>query len=100
MLYLLKVTGSSLAPIFLEGDFVVVSKIPFLFHPLRVGDVIVFNHPVYQSLIKRVESIDPSSRKIFVLGDHSESIDSRSFGPIDASSVLGKVVWHIKKKRV
>jgi signal peptidase I len=100
MLYLLKVAGSSLEPGFVEGDFVLVSKIPFFFRPIRAGDVIVFNHVLYQTMIKYVERFAPETGEVFVVGTNPDSIDSRSFGPIRLGVVLGKVIWHIHKKRV
>ena len=100
MVYLLKVVGSSLEPDFIEGDFVLVSKIPFFFRAIRTGDVIVFNHLLYQTMIKYVEHFDPETGEVFVIGSHPASIDSHTFGPIHRSAVLGKVIWHIRKKRV
>jgi len=100
MFYLLKVEGSSLEPDFYEGDFVLVSKIPFFFRPVRPGDVIVFNHPLYQTMIKYVERFDLESGTVFVVGTNPESIDSRVFGSIRLGAVLGKVIWHIHRKRV
>jgi signal peptidase I len=100
MLFLLKVAGSSLEPGFIEGDFVLASKIPFLFRPIRPGDVIVFNHVLYQTMIKYVEHFEPETGEVFVIGTHPASIDSSTFGPVSLSAVLGKVIWHIRKKRV
>ncbi len=100
MLYLLKVEGDSLEPAFVEGDFVLVSKIPFFFRPLRPGDVIVFNHLLYQTMIKYVERFEPAAGEVFVVGTNPASIDSHTFGPIRLGAVLGKVIWHIHKKRV
>ena len=100
MFHLLKVEGSSLEPGFIEGDFVLVSKIPFFFRPVRAGDVIVFNQVHYQTMIKYVESFEPETGEVYVVGTNPGSIDSRNFGPIRLSAVLGKVIWHIQKKRV
>ncbi len=97
MLRLFKISGSSLSPAFREGDFVVVSKIPFLFRRLREGDVVVFRHEHYGVMIKRVASFDPDMDEVFVLGEGENSTDSRRFGPISRRSVLGKVIWHIRK---
>jgi methyl coenzyme M reductase subunit D len=58
--------------------------------------VVVFDHPNYGRLIKRVERIEADGR-LFVLGDDIDSIDSRTFGAIDPAALLGTVVWHIKK---
>lgn len=97
MIQILKVTGESLSPFFLEGDFVVVSKIPFVLRKIKAGDIVVFRHPVYGTMIKKVERISPDGEEIFVLGTHAESTDSRQFGPLRRSQLTGKVIWHIGK---
>ena len=100
MLKLLKVSGDSLSPAFQEGDFVVIAKIPLFFnHPPKPGDVIVFNHAVFGTMIKLVESVILEKEELFVVGTHQNSIDSRRFGPIPIRSVIGKVIWHIKRPR-
>ena len=100
MFKLLKVSGDSLSPAFQEGDFVVIAKIPLFFNqPLRPGDVVVFNHPIFGTMIKLVEKVFPEKNELFVVGTHQDSIDSRRFGPITIQSVLGKVIWHIKRPR-
>lgn len=96
MLRVLKVTGDSLAPEFREGDFVLVSKIPFLFIPPSPGDVIAFRQPGYGLLIKRIQNISPDGG-LNVIGDHPASVDSRVFGPIRQKDILGKVIWHVRK---
>lgn len=97
MLKLLRVAGDSLLPVFQDGDFVLVSKIPYLFAPVQEGDVIAFRHPAYGTLIKRVQSVQLDKDEIRVIGTHAYSVDSRRFGPIHTRDVLGKVIWHIKK---
>lgn len=97
MIQILKVTGESLSPFFVEGDFVVVSKIPFVLRKIKAGDIVVFRHPVYGTMIKKVAHISPDGDEIFVLGTHPESTDSRQFGPLRRRQLIGKVVWHIGK---
>jgi nickel-type superoxide dismutase maturation protease len=97
MIQILKVTGESLSPFFIEGDFVVVSKIPFVLRKIKAGDIVVFRHPVYGTMIKKVEHISPDGEEFFVLGTHPESTDSRQFGPLRRSQLTGKVIWHIGK---
>ncbi len=97
MIQILKVTGESLSPFFLEGDFVVVSKIPFVLRKIKTGDIVVFRHPAYGTMIKKVEQISPDGEEIFVLGTHPESTDSRQFGPLRRRQLIGKVIWHIRK---
>ncbi|RMG50290.1 MAG: S26 family signal peptidase [Acidobacteria bacterium] len=98
MIKLVKITGQSLYPIYREGDFVVVSKIPFLFGPVRPGDVIVFRHPIYGLMIKKVERCVPQTGDVYVVGMHGHSIDSRRFGAIRRDDIVGKVIWHLKKR--
>ncbi len=71
MIQILKVTGESLSPFFLEGDFVVVSKIPFVLRRIKAGDIVVFRHPVYGTMIKKVEKISPDGEEIFRVGNSS-----------------------------
>ena len=95
MIQILKVTGESLSPFFLRGDFVVILKIPFFLRKLKVGDFVVFRHPAYGTLIKRIESISPDGQEFFVVGTCSESVDSREFGPVPRRWLTGKVFVHI-----
>ncbi len=97
MLRLLKVMGDSLTPEYSQGDFVLVSKIPFLLVPPTPGDVIAFRQPGYGLLIKRVQNL-AGADSINVAGSHPESVDSRVFGPVRRKDILGKVVWHIRKR--
>ena len=99
MLKLLKITGNSLEPEYLEGDFVFISKIPFFLSAAHAGDVIAFIHHEHGMMIKQVKSVSADGRSLFVVGTHPLSVDSRHFGPIASHSILGKVIWHIKKPR-
>ena len=97
MLKLLKVSGNSLSPTYLDGDFVLVSKIPNLFGLIREGDTVAFQHQAYGTMIKQVQSISQNKDEIFVIGTQENSVDSRHFGTISSRDVLGKVIWHRKK---
>lgn len=99
MLRLLKVTGQSLTPEFQEGDFVLVVKIPFFFDSLHKGDIVVFRHPDYGTLIKQVSSINPEHGEIFVTGTHPFSVDSKQLGAIPKNDLIGKVIWHIGRPK-
>jgi nickel-type superoxide dismutase maturation protease len=97
MLRLIKVTGNSLWPEYREGDFVLIVKIPFSFFRYRVGDVVVFHHALYGTLIKKVERIQSQDGALFVVGYHPDSVDSRQFGAVLPQTILGKVIWHIRR---
>jgi nickel-type superoxide dismutase maturation protease len=97
MLRLLRVTGNSLLPVYQDGDFVLVSKIPYLFSISKQGDIIAFRHEAYGTMIKQVEAVSTDKDEIHVTGTQENSVDSRHFGPISKEDVLGKVVWHVRK---
>ncbi len=97
MLRVIKVTGDSLSPDYREGDYVVIATIPFFLNRIQVGDVIVFQQPTYGTLIKKVAQIERSGEQFFVVGVHSNSVDSRHFGPVLRQSLIGRVIWHIPK---
>ena len=74
-----------------------VSKIPYLFAPVRRGDIVVFRHETYGTMIKKVHHVAPDQDEIYVTGTHENSVDSRRFGPISRREVLGKVIWHMRR---
>ena len=97
MVELLRVTGNSLLPRYREGDFVLVSKIPFLFGRVRPGDVIAFRHPDHGTMIKQVEAVAPGGDAYIVVGTHPHSVDSRQIGPVKERDLIGRVLVHIRK---
>lgn len=94
MFQILRVTGESLSPDYRDGDFVVLATSPRLYH-IKPGDVIVFEHAAYGTLIKRVTHALPGD--VYVTGTHKHSLDSRKLGAIERKSITGKVLWHIRK---
>lgn len=97
MLKLLKITGNSLTPEYQEGDFVLISKIPFLFAPPSGGDIIAFKQPGYGLLIKRINEVFPDGT-LDVIGTLPESVDSQVFGSVRRKDIVGKVIWHIQRE--
>lgn len=70
---------------------VLVSSIPYIFSKPRVEDVVAFrvNGKIF---IKRICSI--SENKYHLEGDNkSDSLDSRSFGLVAKSNILGKLFF-------
>jgi phage repressor protein C with HTH and peptisase S24 domain len=93
VLKIIKVTGESLTPVYQEGDFVVIASNPFLFGSIKPGDIVVFVHNDFGTMIKKVQSVDFD--QIYVTGTHAHSVDSNQLGPIHRDRLLGKVIWHI-----
>lgn len=96
MIRLLRVRGQSLSPEIEDGDFVLTLRLP-IFFPIRVGDTIVFHKSPYGILIKQVESLDDQKQIYWVRGSHPQSLDSRAFGFVEASEIVGKVIAHFSK---
>jgi nickel-type superoxide dismutase maturation protease len=95
MFKLIKITGDSLTPEYNQGDYVIITILSLVLRALKSGDTVVFKHPVYGTMVKQVQSIDPQTGELFVVGTHPQSTDSRSFGVIPQSWLTGKVLWHI-----
>jgi nickel-type superoxide dismutase maturation protease len=83
-------------PTFKPGVSVVASPLPYFFCKPKVGDVIVGKDPrSKRPIIKRIADIDQNSYSL--AGDNpSESTDSRQFGMINRSSIIGKVIFIIR----
>jgi signal peptidase I len=95
MFKLIKVKGKSLTPAYKEGDYVVITTLPFF--AIKRGDTIVFRHNSYGTMIKRVDTINQDTGQIYVTGTHEHSVDSHQFGPILKRDLAGKVICHIRK---
>lgn len=62
------------------------------FSYVRPGDVIIISHHGIEK-IKRVSDVD-SQKGVYVLGDNAAgSTDSRTFGWLDPSEIIGRVIW-------
>lgn len=74
-------------PTYRDGALVLVSN---LIRP-RVGSVVVAKL-ASEEVIKRVRSITEAG-KFYLVGDnHAESVDSREYGPVRRSDIIGVVL--------
>lgn len=86
----LRIEGLSMVPVLAPGDRVLVLRTD----RIAVGDIVAFVDPdgTDTVLVKRVAGVDRSS--VRVEGDNSgTSKDSRHFGPVPRSAVIGRVLW-------
>jgi signal peptidase I len=113
------IPSASMVPTLGVYDRILVQKAFFTWHDVREGDIVVFSHPPLDhcpgpqggDLVKRVIALPgqppiASSQhpyrvppgEFYVLGDNrADSCDSRYWGPIKGSSIVGQVVlmlWH------
>jgi signal peptidase I len=89
------VDGPSMEPAYRAGDRLLVNRLAYVTSAPQIGDAIVLRDPEHRSrlLLKRVAepwSDRPGSR-FYVLGDNADaSRDSRHFGAVERSLILGK----------
>jgi nickel-type superoxide dismutase maturation protease len=93
----LEVVGTSMAPALEPGDRLVVVGMPW-FPPSwpRPGHVVAVGDPrdPRRLLIKRVRAVHHDDGTLEVVGDAAEaSTDSRTFGPVPRSSIVGRAVY-------
>jgi phage repressor protein C with HTH and peptisase S24 domain len=98
MLSILRISGDSLSPFLQHGDYILVGRARGLLRRLKPGDVVVFRQAGYGVLVKRVQSISADGEELFVVGDHPDSADSRSFGPILRACVTGKMLAAFRRR--
>lgn len=87
------IKGDSMHPTLKPGDRLLVDKNS----AINVGDIVVAAHPFKSSvkIVKRVANIESDGR-ILLSGDNpNESSDSRAFGSINRSDIIGKVVFRL-----
>ena len=92
MLKILKVTGNSLSPFFLPGDFILVWRAPRRFPKLVQGDFVVFDHVEYGVMVKRVITNDPHRKVLQVEGTHPDSLSTQKIGAVSYRDLIGKVL--------
>lgn len=92
-----KVKDDSMRPSLSDGDYVVVSLLHYIFSRPKARDMVVLKHPKKDLfIVKRIERETPYG--YFVLGDNTAlSEDSRAFGTVDKSSMVGKVVSVVRR---
>ncbi|MDR0760516.1 MAG: S26 family signal peptidase [Treponema sp.] len=96
--------GRSMVPAIHPGTVLVVNRLAygirfpgtgkylFRWSLPKAGDVVIFLTPQGQIAVKRCGTV-VGKEDFFALGDNSlESYDSRSYGPVPADSVVGKVM--------
>lgn len=85
------VFGDSMLPTLKPGQDILVFTWAYIFFQPKVGDIVVIKVSD-REMVKRIQNYH--GRDIYVIGDNEkESTDSRNFGPINKSDVIGKVVF-------
>lgn len=79
-------------PTMKDGDVVLVNRLGYLFRQPQKGDLIALKDPRDKKiLVKRITKV--IDKQFYVEGDNkSHSTDSREFGMIGKSDIVGKVI--------
>lgn len=87
------VRGSSMEPMLRSGDWLLVDPGAYARRAPVAGELVVVPDPrdPVRIMVKRVETVEADGR-LRMAGDRAEaSTDSRTFGPLDPSTVRGRV---------
>lgn len=89
MIFFRKIVGDSMSPTILHGSIIIgFEKKP------KVDDIVAARVDG-RDIVKRVREV--SDRRIFLIGDNEKaSTDSKTYGYLPISSVLGVVAFHIR----
>ena len=90
-----KVVGASMAPTLHQGDYVLCLTWP-LFRFLE-NQVVVVNHPRYQTIIKRIKRVS-GNRGYWLVGDNLQSTSSQELGLVTHEDIAGWVLLKIINK--
>jgi len=88
-----------MSPDYQDGDFVALTNLTFVLKKIKIGDIIIFEHKLYGTLIKRITSFDPKTGEVYVEGTRADSLDSRRLGTIRRGAIRGKVIAHFPKTK-
>ncbi len=89
------VAGQSMSPALPGGAWVIVDRRAYLRRLPAPGEIVVVPDPRQprRLLVKRVRSLEHGDA-VWLEGDNAlASTDSRTFGTVPASSILGRVRW-------
>ena len=83
-----------MSPVLASGEEVFVDPGAYRKSPPRVGDVVLSAHPFRTDtqLIKSVRGVTADGAVVLIGENPSASTDSRSFGPVPADHIRGRVV--------
>ena len=81
-----------MTPTFSAGDVVLVNRMAYMFKKPQKGHLVALRDPREgKILIKRITKV--AEERYFVQGDNkNSSTDSRVFGMIERSDIIGKVI--------
>ena len=97
---LAEVTGPSMVPTLLHGDWLLIQRITSAAEQVREGDVVVLRHPLQQDLLIVKRAVERREGGWWVLGDNTfVENDSREFGTVPDELVLARARGRFRPPR-
>ena len=97
---LVEVTGPSMAPTLLNGDWLLIQRISSGAELVREGDVVVLRHPLQQDLLIVKRAVERRDGGWWVMGDNAfVENDSREFGTVPDELVLARARGRFRPPR-
>jgi nickel-type superoxide dismutase maturation protease len=95
------VEGNSMSPTYNQGDWLLVRRFSGQEHRLIIGKLYLISDPIRPGvkLLKRLTQtrIEHGVARYWVEGDNPQSTDSRNWGWLESSQILGQVLLRYKK---
>ena len=90
---LIRVTGRSMLPLLQPGDLLFVDIHAYKHRSPQLDEIVVALHPQQSTLkiVKRVTAVMADGRYFLSSDNALEGSDSRMFGPLPVTSIVGRV---------
>ena len=85
-----------MSPSLHDGDFVLTLKF-FTHLQIKLNRKVVFNHPKYGLLIKRIDEINFEEKYFFAKGENLESVSRKDMGKVFFDQIKGFPVLSISR---
>ena len=97
----LRVTGDSMLPTLRAGDLVLVDERAYAAALPALGEIVVARHPYQRDLtiIKRMAGLTPEQACMLLSDNPRAGSDSRTFGAIPHTRIIGRVTSRIPAER-
>jgi nickel-type superoxide dismutase maturation protease len=99
-LQLVEVTGPSMVPTLVHGDWLLIRYVGDAAEAVRAGEVVVLRHPLQQDLLIVKRAVERRDGGWWVLGDNDfVDNDSREFGTVPDELVLARGLGRFRPPR-
>ncbi len=87
---LVRVRGESMRPRLEPGDFAIFRRA----RSLRVGDIVLVDHPTYGRIVKSVRAL--AEGRVWLEGLSPASTSADALGGVAPAAVIGRQVWRVR----